>query len=352
MISPQAQPGAAIQRDPVVVLAADDRFAMGLAATVRSAIDNLSPDSRLRLYILDGGIQPDNKRRLVQSWPAGRFDIEWVGVDPSAIADLPVSGHFNLVGYYRMLMPRLLSADIDRVLYLDSDLMIGADLAQLWRHDLSGNMCLAVQDCAAPCMDASVALPNYQRCSAYLGSAWPVPNFRELGLGGDAPYFNSGVLLIDLAAWRAADLPRLLLGCMEQHSQHALWWDQYALNVVLAGRWGSLDLRWNQGAQIYQYPTWEQSPFSRQTFEELRDDPYIVHFTTRHKPWLASCRHPLRKEFFQYVDRTAWAGWRPPRLKVLFERVRAQERTLRRGRKWLQNRLGQWFTRRGHSAAG
>jgi lipopolysaccharide biosynthesis glycosyltransferase len=352
MISPPAQPGAAIQRDPVVVLAADDRFAMGLAATVRSAIDNLSPDSRLRLYILDGGIQPDNKRRLVQSWPAGRFDIEWLRVDASALADVPVSGHVNQISYYRILMPRLLPSDVERLIYLDADLIIRADLARLWRHDLSGHLCLAAQDCAAPYMDSSQVLASYQQCRAYLGSPWPVPNFRELGLRPDAAYFNAGVLLVDLAAWRDADLARQMLACLEQNQPHVRWWDQYALNVVLAGRWGSLDLRWNQGAQIFQYPTWEQSPFDRRTFEELRDDPYIVHFTTRHKPWLASCRHPLRKEFFQYVDRTAWAGWRPPRLKVLFERVRAQERTLRRGRKWLQNRLGQWFTRRGHSAAG
>ena len=57
-------------------------------------------------------------------------------------------------------------------------------------------------------------------------------------------------------------------------------------------------------------------------------DPYIVHFTTRAKPWRA-CRHPLRGEFFKYLDRTAWAGWRPPRLKVFLELMKAEERRLR-----------------------
>jgi lipopolysaccharide biosynthesis glycosyltransferase len=119
------------------------------------------------------------------------------------------------------------------------------------------------------------------------------------------------------------------------------------LNVVLADRWGRLDVRWNQGWHVFNYPTWEQSPFDRHSFEQLRDDPFIVHFTTRLKPWRPLCQHPFRAEFFQYLDRTAWAGWRPPRLKVVFESIldlgKTQERRLRRGRKWLSNQLSKRF---------
>jgi lipopolysaccharide biosynthesis glycosyltransferase len=229
------------------------------------------------------------------------------------------------------------------VIYLDADLTVLGDLARLWQCDLAGRLCLAAQDCAAPYMDSAQVLPNYHSCAEYLGAARPVPNFRELGLAADAPYFNAGVLLVNLAAWREADLARQLLACLQQHAQHVRWWDQYAMNVVLAGQWGPLDIRWNQGSHAFAYPNWQQSPFDRTTFHQLRDDPYIVHFTTRHKPWRASCRHPLRKDFFQVVDRTDWAGWRPPRWRVMLELVRMQERHLRRGRKWLAHRVGDWL---------
>ena len=175
-----------------------------------------------------------------------------------------------------------------------------------------------------------------------MGPAYPVPNFRELGFKPEAAYFNAGVLLIDLAAWRVADVSRRLLECLEEHRRHVVFWDQYALNVVLAGRWGQLDLRWNQGSHVFHYPTWEQSPFDRQTYEQVRRDPYIVHFTTRAKPWRA-CRHPLRGEFFKYLDRTAWAGWRPPRLKVFLELMKAEERRLRRSRNWLRSQARRWL---------
>jgi len=120
------------------------------------------------------------------------------------------------------------------------------------------------------------------------------------------------------------------------------WWDQYALNVVLAGRWGALDARWNQGANVFAYPTWSQSPFDREAYKQLRDDPYIVHFTTRYKPWLLSCLHPRRKQFFEVVDRTAWAGWRPwrtMRLRPFLDLAKAQQRRLRIGWRRMRSRL-------------
>ncbi len=200
-MSPHELNRAGAERDPIVVLAADDGFAMPLAVTVRSALDNLAPDRRLRIYILDGGIADATKDRLLRSWPEGRYQITWLKVDDAALAGSPISGHVNLVSYYRILIPRLLPRDVQRAIYLDADLIIRADLSRLWDHDLSGRLCLAAQDCAAPYLDAPVALANYERCEPYLGSPRPIPNYQELGLSPCAAYFNAGVLLIDVDAW-------------------------------------------------------------------------------------------------------------------------------------------------------
>jgi lipopolysaccharide biosynthesis glycosyltransferase len=334
--------------DPVVVLAADDGFAMPLAVTIRSAIEHLAVVRTLIVYVLDGGIRPETKQRIERSWPVGRYRLHWIAVDPDVLAQAPISGHANRVNYYRVLTPWLLPTSVRRAIYLDADLIVRRDLTLLWQSDLEDRLCLAVQDCAAPYVDSSVALANYAWCGPHLGSATPVANYRQLALNPQAEYFNSGVLLLDLEAWRKEDLPRRLLDCLTQNEPHVLWWDQYALNVVLAGRWGPLDLRWNQGSHIYNYPTWFQSPYDRATFERLRDDPYVIHFTTRYKPWLTSCLHPRRREFFQYVDRTDWAHWRPwqtNRLQSAFEIARAHQRRLRLGRRKLTSRITEAFSR-------
>jgi len=337
---------AAQGRDPVVVLAADDNFAMPLAVTIRSALENLAPDRTLRIYVLDAGIKDETKSRLVQSWPSGRYQVEWLKVDADALAGVPVSGHVNLVTYYRVLIPRVLPAELDRVIYLDADLVVCADLGRLWDCPLNGHLCLAAQDCAAPYIDASQVLANYESCASALGSARPVANFQELGLKPDAAYFNAGILLVDLHGWRREDLSAQMLDCLQRHRQHVRWWDQYALNVVLSGRWGQLDPRWNQGSHVFIYPSWEQSPLDRQTFEQMRGDPYIVHYTTRFKPWRPLCPHPLAGLYFEYLDRTAWAGWRPGRMEVMWAQLMTTEKRLRHGRKWLTSRARRWFAPR------
>jgi hypothetical protein len=224
-------------RDPVVVLAADEKFAMPLAVTVRSALENLRPDRKLHVFVLDGGIKDATKVRVEKSWPNGRYEIHWVAVDSSVVKKLPMSGakHVNHVCYYRILMPWLLP-HVQRAIHLDADMLICADLSRLWDHDMGGQLCWAVQDCAAPYMDAQVALTNFDCCRAYLESAEPVPNYRELKLDPRAPYFNAGLLYLDFAAWRDADLPGQLLECLEQNRQHVKWNDQYALNVGIKAR--------------------------------------------------------------------------------------------------------------------
>jgi lipopolysaccharide biosynthesis glycosyltransferase len=104
-----------------------------------------------------------------------------------------------------------------------------------------------------------------------------------------------------------------MLACLRDHRQHVLWWDQYALNVVLAGRWRELEPRWNQGAHLYEYPNWRESPLDREAYHCLKRDPWIVHFCSPSKPWHYFCRHPFASDFRRCLRQTAWRDWSPRR---------------------------------------
>lgn len=330
--------------DPIVVLAADENFAMPLAATVRSALENLHPSCQLQLFVLDGGLSSTTKRRLEQSWPSGRYSVTWLPFDASVLADVPLSGHINHMTYARIVAPRLLPSTVDRVIYLDSDLIVLGDLAELWAEPLGGAWCLAVEDCAAPCMDADL-VSELAACAPHLGARLPVANYRELGFEATDPYLNGGVLVLDLDAWRREDLTTQMLGCLDRHREHVRWWDQYALNVVLHGHWRALDHRWNQGATTFSFPDWSESPYDEATFAQISHEPFVVHFTTKHKPWKVTCLHPLRRLFFEYLDRTAWAGWRPSWFdspKTVIDVMKTQQRKLRFARRRWQRR---WLRR-------
>jgi lipopolysaccharide biosynthesis glycosyltransferase len=315
-----SRPGSARCHDVVVVSAADNSYAMPLAVTIRSALDHLHSDRRMQLFILDGGLSEHNKTRLLKSWMDPRLQVHWIQPNIADVQDLPVSAHVNRVSYFRLLMPLLLPEHVTRAVYLDADMLVRHDLGDLWNEDQGEHAVLAVQDIAAPMLDSEAALPAYGRCRYYLASARPIANYRELRLAATTKYFNGGLLVADLAKWRRMRLSEQMLKCLRENRQHVLWWDQYALNVMLAGDWRELDHRWNQGAHIYAYPNWRESPLDRQTFAQLRTSPWIVHFCSPSKPWHYFCRHPFKEEFRHYVGLTDWNGWQPERPKEFLRR--------------------------------
>jgi lipopolysaccharide biosynthesis glycosyltransferase len=306
-------PSSDVSRDIVLVSATDDGYAMPLAVTIRSALDHLSPNRRLLLFILDGGLRDESKLRLLESWNDPRLTIEWISPDMDQVCDLMVSYQVTVVTYLRLLMATVLPLEITRAIYLDADMLVRRDLGELWDELQGAHAALAVPEIAAPFIDAPVSMPNFENCREYLCAHTPIMNYRELGLPPDAQYFNGGVLVADLACWRRESLAQRMLECLRQHREHVLWWDQYALNVVLARRWRPLDHRWNQGTHVYAFPNWRKSPLDRPTFDNLRRAPWIVHFCSPSKPWHYFNRHPFRREFFQCLDRTDWRGWRPER---------------------------------------
>jgi lipopolysaccharide biosynthesis glycosyltransferase len=179
------------------------------------------------------------------------------------------------------------------VIYLDADVRFH-DRRAVWAD--SARRVLAVRD----------AVPRRLRRRAAF-------SHRELGLAPDLGYFNSGVMALDLALWREEQLADQLLRYLERHAHAIRWWDQDALNAVLAGRWGELDPRWNQIPQFWEPAAGDGDPFPPALRELVIRDPWIVHYSTWSKPWHWGCTHPSRDLFFEVLDRTAWAGWRPRR---------------------------------------
>jgi lipopolysaccharide biosynthesis glycosyltransferase len=295
----------------VVVSCADEAYAMPLAVTIRSALDALAPACRMRLFILDGGISAESQAKLAASWNDPRLAVEWLRPDVDAVRDLPVSDHISIAAYLRLLMPALLPADVQRVIYLDADMFVRRDLLDLWSEPQGEDAALAVQDLAAPFLDAEASIPQFQRCCGHLAAFTPVANYRDLGLPTANKYFNSGLLVLNIEQWRRERIGEQVLDCLREHRRHVLWWDQYALNVVLASKWRALDLRWNQGAHVFVYPTWRESWLDQQRFVQLRNDPWIVHFCSPSKPWHYFCRHPYASDFRACLRRTEWREWRP-----------------------------------------
>jgi lipopolysaccharide biosynthesis glycosyltransferase/glycosyltransferase involved in cell wall biosynthesis len=295
----------------VVVAAADDNFAMPLAAMVKSVLCNLSPDRRMLLYVIDGGLGEELRSRLLESWSSDRLLVRWLQPEFSTLQRMKVTGHVNLLTYSRLLIPALLPYAHRKALYLDCDIIVRGDLGEIWDQDMGDRHLLAVQDMTAPWMCSETALANFEACRPYLSAAEALTNYRELNIPPHTKYFNAGLLLLNLEKWRATDAARRIIEYLRDNPDQVRWWDQDGLNAILHRDWGELDLPWNQIPHIFRYPSWRESPFSEADYKAITELPKAIHYSARSKPWHGDNTHPARDVFFHYLDQTAWVGWRP-----------------------------------------
>lgn len=288
---------ASDQQPVVIVCAADNNYAMPLAVTVRSAIANFKSDRQLALFILDGGISKTNKRKIAKSLDSKQVNITWIRLDDALFEDLALNRHVTIPTYYRLLLPQILPPEFTKAIYLDSDMVVTGNLAELWNIDIGDNYLLAVQD---------DVLLNISMCEA-------LPNYQKLGIAPDAKYFNAGLLVINVAKWRAENIGQKILDYIRDNQQYRPN-DQDGLNAILATKWGELHPKWNQMPRVYDESFRKNNLFPENVYQELLHHPCIIHFTNTPKPWYAGlrseCQHPKKDLFFQYLDMTAWKGWR------------------------------------------
>lgn len=311
-LSLEKKPDALFGQEPLVlVCAADNLYAMPLAVTVRSALENLKSDQQVILFILDGGIKDRNKRKILNSLSSEKCEVTFLSVSGSLVEGVENrhfetgTKHLPIVAYYRLLIPDLLPDHYEKVVYLDCDLVVKGDLGQLWQINLEEHYALAVQDMWTHSVSHPAGLLNYQ----------------ALGIPSDAKYFNSGVLVINLKKWRADQISAKAIDYLQHNREYVRWHDQDVLNALLAGQWGELDPRWNVNIFLFSGDSAQKnSPFSDDVYNDIIRDPYIIHFTSGDKPWV-SPHAPCNEHFFHFVDLTSWSGWRPTRWTRLWMKL-------------------------------
>ena len=277
-------------RDTVVVAcAANAAYALPMAVMLRSAADNLSPDKQLAVWIVDDGLGPDMRRQVVESLPES-VTVNWLKPSRSDLHGVPLTGGMPITTYDKVMIAELLPHDVPKVIWLDCDMLVLADLAQLWDMPIGDSHALAVTDALV----------------GTVSSRFGVQRHAELGLEEWTPYFNAGVLVIDPQKWRDSHIAADALKYLKQFRKLVFFWDQEALNVVLARRWRSLDPQWNWSATLDRISLGNGSSPAK----VLRHDR-IVHFNGNLKPWVVREAWDLDSVYYEVLDRTAWRGWRP-----------------------------------------
>jgi lipopolysaccharide biosynthesis glycosyltransferase len=273
---------------PQVVCALDNNYAMALSAMLRSLAANLHRGQRTDVYILSSDLTSYNKDKLRQSVATSHVRLEFIAVNASRVANLKLTRHVTHVTYYRILIPEILP-HLSRAIYLDCDIVLRKNIGELW---------------SAPIRDHHVlAVPEMWKPASTADSRFGLRTYREMKIPSGSPIFNAGVMVMALDLWRRDDVCTKVLDYLDRFRRKVLWWDQDGLNAVLAGAWSPLDPRWNVTTKIFRiYKSSPKSPFKQSLYDLLLNDPFIIHYNSKFKPWLPGYNAPFKNDFMQYVD--------------------------------------------------
>ena len=290
--------------EPVqVVCACNADYIMPLCTMVASLAEHFDPERDLVIHIISNDATAEHREQVRQSIrlagaDPGRVQLHWLSIDSALVEDIHRrEERFSPDVYVRLFAPSLLPESCERVVYLDCDLVVLADISKL--YDAAGDnpaVLHAVHDLAVPLVSSESGVFDYQ----------------ARGIPPDTRYFNSGVMVINLKKWRERDLTPPMLSYARANGSQIHWVDQGVLNAFLHHDWVPLDARWNQQTNILYKERWTNNGYSIEEWKRVKNDPLIVHFSGPQKPWGARRRHfPRRIYFYQYLQKTVFRNSLP-----------------------------------------
>lgn len=293
-IEPLGEPSADHPVVPVV-FAADNNYVPMLTTTISSMLRNANPERFYDVVVLTRDISGDNRAEMSTYLEAlaPHVKLRFHNVAPVIDRyDLATSNeHISVETYYRFLVPSVLPF-YDKVLYLDSDLIVEGDVAELFDTELGDNLLGAVSD-----VDY---LGNLNMSD---GARLAYTN-KVLKMADPYRYFQAGVLLLNTHAMREAY-------STEQWLQFAsapdyIYDDQDVLNAHCEGRVRYLDPSWNVmhdcGARVGNVFSFAPAK-TYQTYLAARSNPRIRHYAGFEKPWnTAGC--DWAEHYWRYARET------------------------------------------------
>ncbi len=281
-----------------IVICTDNNYVMPAGVLICSICEN-NKTEKIKFHIIgDNTLSEKNKQSLLEEIQHYHQEVSFYCADSSLNYLLPVGHkdqlqHITVAAYYRLFLANILPNEINKILYLDCDIIVRYSLKELWDTDITN---YAV-GCVADQCESLILFYNRLKYPQALG------------------YFNSGVLLINLAYWRKYNLQNEYLFFLKKHPDRVVNHDQDILNYILRNKKKALPLKYNvqNGFLCNQLQiSWEYE----KDLEEAINKPYIIHYLDRIKPWMKGCDHPFKSEFFKYRQLTQWKNTPLQKCKV------------------------------------
>lgn len=274
-----------------IALCTDNNYAMPAGVMIYSILRN---HGKAAFHVIvPSDFSQDNKNKLRDITDTFGAELSFISISDYDFSGFPVGQddqpeHISIAAYYRLFLTELLPETIDKVMYLDCDLICQASLQEFWDTDLTGCPLACVQD--IPFSGISEAI--------------------RLGYDEKLGYFNSGVLLINLKYWRQNNVLDGFIDFISTRRNLVRYHDQDVLNCVFMGKVRFVHPKFNAQDRLFHQHNMGALPYPDNEVAEARQNPAIVHFTYKNKPWILGNRHPYQSNFIEYKKMTPWKDTR------------------------------------------
>lgn len=217
----------------------------------------------VRVFVLHRTLLPRDFDALRRAVGEPGLELVEVKAGESPLSNAPTTDRYPLEMYDRILAARYLPGDLERVLYLDPDLVVNGPLDELWALDLEG---------------------NWFGAASHVAKGLELLNAVRLQSQTPGPYINSGVLLMNLPLLRGGQQLQSVLDYVEEHRRVLFLPDQDVISALYGDKILRLNpYRYNMTERLF--TTAQFSPRFELTLDWVRAHSRIIHYCGRNKPW-------------------------------------------------------------------
>lgn len=278
----------------------NDKFVPQVAAGICSVCENNKDIEDIKFYLISKEITDENKSKLKEFGNKHNREIiikELGDINQYFDFEFDTTG-WNSIVLARLILDKFLPENVEKVLYLDGDTIVRGSLKELWNTDIEQYI-----------IGASIE-PTVDKTRK-----------KDLGLEFK-PYYNAGVLLVNLKKWRQTNAGKIILDYYKENNGKLFANDQDAINGSLSDDILTILPKYNFYNIFYQYPykflkklMKPVEYIDKNDFKNCVKNPIIIHYLGEERPWRIGNHHKYKEDYLKYLNKTPWknqgmeSGW-------------------------------------------
>lgn len=265
-----------------LLLTLDENYLLPCKVMLDSFFASNPNEADVTVYLLHSAIPSDKLEELAEFCALFGAELKPIAVDAVLFENAPTSKRYPKEMYYRLLSPLILPQEIERVLYLDPDMLIINPLRPLWKLNLYGKTFAA---------------------AAHTGLTEVANEINKVRLDTEHEYFNSGVMLIDLDAARKLVTAEDVFACVKENERDLILPDQDVFNMLYGRQTMPVDdVIWNYDVRNYSKCLIRST--GRHDLNWVMQSTAVLHFCGKSKPWHEDYKNSFGLLYLHYMNLT------------------------------------------------